>query len=311
MARIDLNRIATFVRVVEAGSFTKAAKTLGVPLSKVSRAVGHLEDELGVRLLHRTTRRLHLSDPGRHFFERMQTVIAETEAATSAVAGFATEPRGLVRITTPVGIGAGRFPLIVRKILERYPGLSLELRMTNHQVDLVGEGFDLAIRSGVLNDSSLIARRVADSTLGIFASHAYLARRGNPQKPSDLTSHDCLTYGRREAKLPWRLRGPRGEQSVNVKSPVVCDDMLFLRECAIAGLGLTLIPLDTAAQAVAAKQLVRVLPRYGVVGGGVYLVWPSQRLVPARVVVVRELLAEELGKLSVPAAGPARDARDQ
>jgi DNA-binding transcriptional LysR family regulator len=297
VATIDLNHVATFVRVVEAGSFTKAAKALGVPLSKVSRAVARLEDELGVRLLHRTTRRIQLSDPGRHFFERMQTVITETEAATSAVTGFAKEVRGLVRITAPIGLAADHLPQIVGKILKRYPGIAIELRMTNRFVDLVAEGYDLAVRGGVLNDSSLIVRKVADSELGIFASPAYVKRHGELRKPSDLLGRDCLSYGSREAKLPWRLRGPRGEQSVNVTSPVVCDDMLFLRECAAAGLGLALIPLETAAPAVAERRLVRVLPQYGVVGGAIHLVWPSQRLVPARVVAVRELLAEELARL--------------
>lgn len=297
MATIDLNRVATFVRVVEAGSFTKAAKGLGVPLSKVSRAIAHLEDELGVRLLHRTTRRLHLSDAGRHFFQRMQVVIAETEEATNAVTGFAREPRGLVRVTAPVGIGAGRLPRIVGKLVQRHPGIVLDLQLTNRFVDIVGEGFDLAVRSGILEDSSLIARKVADSELGIFASPAYLARHGHPRKPGDLVGHDCLSYGNDGVRLPWRLRGPRGEQSVVVSGPIVCNDMIFLRDCAIAGIGLSLIPTETAGPAVAARRLLRVLPQYGVVGGGIYLVWPSHKLVPARVVAVRELLAQELAPL--------------
>jgi len=251
-----------------------------------------------VRLLHRTTRRLHLSDAGQHFFQRMQIVIAETEEATSAVTGFATEPRGLVRVTAPVGIGVDRFPRIVGKLLQRHPGIVLDLQMTNRVVDIVGEGFDLAIRSGILEDSSLIARKVADSELGIFASPAYVARHGQPRRPGDLVGRDCLSYGSRETRLPWRLHGPRGEQSVAVTGPIVCNDMVFLRDCAIAGLGLALIPVETAGPAVAARRLVRVLPQHGVVGGGVYLVWPSHKLVPARVVAVRELFAEELAQLA-------------
>lgn len=294
MATVDLNRIGTFVRVVEAGSFTAAAKQLGVPLSSVSRAVGHLESELGVRLLHRTTRKLHLSDAGQHFFQRMQTVIAATEEATQAVTGFASEPRGVVRITAPPGLGGDRFPDLMAKLFRRHPGIVLELKLTNRVVDLVGEGIDLAIRSGFLEDSSLVARKLTDSSLGIFASPAYLARRGQPRKPSDLVHHDCLSYGAREAKIAWRLSGPRGEQSVAVTGPLVCDDMVFLRECALAGVGLALIPVEIAISSLNSGRLVRVLPRHGVVGGGVYLVWPSQKLVPARVVAVREMLIEEL-----------------
>ncbi len=140
MTTIDLDRIATFVRVVEAGSFTAAARKLRVPVSSVSRAIANLEWELGVRLLHRTTRRLSLTDGGQHFFQRMQTVISETEEATRAVTGLAGEPRGLVRITAPPEVGARAFPRIVATLLRRYPGLVIDLKLTNRVVDLVADG---------------------------------------------------------------------------------------------------------------------------------------------------------------------------
>lgn len=297
MTTIDLNRIAAFVRVVEAGSFTAASRVLGVPVSSVSRAVSNLEGELGVRLLHRTTRKISLTDGGRHFFERMQTVIAEAEEATHAVTGFAADPRGVVRITAPPGLAARHFPAIISRIVRRFPGIVIELRMTNRLVDLVGEGIDLAIRGGVLEDSSLVARKVATSSLGVFGSPAYLKNRGRPRRPADLIRHDCLSYGSREGKLPWRLVGPNGEQTVAVTGPIVCDDMVFLREATLAGLGLSLIPLEIATDEVEAGRLMRVLPRYSFGSGGLYLVWPSQKLVPARVVAVRELLIEELARL--------------
>ncbi len=294
MTTIDLNRIATFVRVVEAGSFTAAARQLGVPPSSVSRAIANLEWELGVRLLHRTTRKLGLTDGGQHFFQRMQTVIAETEEATRAITGLATEPRGLVRITAPPGLGAQQFPVIIAKVIRRHPGLVIELKLTNRVLDMVGEGIDLAVRGGVLEDSSLVARKVAASELGVFASAAYLERRGRPRRPADLAHHDCLVYGGREGKLPWRLTGPRGEQTVSVSGPIICDDMIFLRDAAVAGLGLALLPVEITTAATKSGRLERVLPRHGYQGGGIYLVWPSTRLVPARVLAVREMLIEEL-----------------
>jgi DNA-binding transcriptional LysR family regulator len=299
MTTIDLNRIATFVRVVEAGSFTAAARKLRVPVSSVSRAIANLEWELGVRLMHRTTRRLSLTDGGEHFFQRMQTVISETEEATRAVAGLAGDPRGLVRITAPPEVGARAFPRIIATLLRRHPGLVIDLKLTNRVVDLVADGIDLAVRGGLLEDSSLVARKVAPSELGLFASAAYLERRGRPRRPSDLTRHDCLVYAGREGKLPWRLTGPRGEQIINVSGSIMCDDMVFLREAAVAGLGVTMVPTEITTAEVKAGRLERVLPRHGYQGGGLYLVWPSAKLVPARVIAVREVLIEELSRWAI------------
>lgn len=297
MATIDLNRVASFVRVVEAGSFTAAARQLRVPVSSVSRALANLEGELGVRLLHRTTRKLSLTDAGEHFFRRMQAVVAETEDATRAVLGFATDPRGSVRITAPVNLGEHQLPRIIANIVRRHPAISIELRLTSSVVDLVAEGVDLAIRFGILADSSLVTRKVAQSELGIFAAPAYLERSPRLRGPADLPQHACLSYATRDGRLPWRLSGPQGEATVSVSGPIVCNDMVFLREAAQAGLGLALLPVEITGAELKARRLVRVLPRYSVAGGGMFLVWPSQRLVPARVVAVREMLAAELSQL--------------
>lgn len=297
MTTIDLNRIGTFVRVARAGSFTAAAKELGLPVSSVSRTVAALEEELGVRLLHRTTRRLSLTDVGQHFFRRMVTVLAEAESAARAVMGFAVEARGLVRITAPPDLGGQQqLPAILRRIRERHPGLSFELLLSTRVLDLVADGIDLAVRAGVLPDSSLVARRVRDSSLGLFASPEYLERRGRPRSLDDLSHHDCLCYGSRDGKLPWTLVGPGGARTMIVKGPIVCDDMIFLRDSASVGLGITLVPVDIVSSAVKEGRLVRVLPRYGRTGGAVFVVWPSQKLVPAAVVAARELLIEELEK---------------
>jgi DNA-binding transcriptional LysR family regulator len=178
MATIDLNRARVFVRVVEAESFTAAAAALNVPTSSASRAVARLEEELGVRLLNRTTRKLSLTDAGQQFFTRMQAVIAEAEETTQAVVGLAGDPRGLVRLTAPVDLGLQLLPALVKKIVERHPGLVIELVLTSRRVDLLEEGIDLAIRGGRLEDSSLVARKIISSDLGVFAAPAYLARRG-------------------------------------------------------------------------------------------------------------------------------------
>jgi DNA-binding transcriptional LysR family regulator len=297
MATIDLNRIGVFVRVVEQKSFTGAAQELRVPVSSVSRAISGLEDELGVRLLHRTTRKLSLTDAGQHFFGRMQAVVNEAEQATRAITGFASEPRGVVRITTPPDLGAQELPRVIAKIARQHPGLSIELKLTNHVVDIVAEGFDLAVRGGNLGDSSLVARKIADSEMGIYGSPAYLQHRGRPRALSDLKKHACLRYGARDIYMPWRFTGPRGEESVTVNGPIVCDDLIFLREAAIDGAGLTILPVHMATPSVRAKRLARVLPSHRLTGGTLSLMWPSRKLVPAHVVVVRELLLQELAQI--------------
>lgn len=293
---MDLNRITTFVRVAQAGSFTAAAKALGLPVSSVSRAVAGLEQELGVRLLHRTTRRLSLTDGGGHFYRRMLNVVLEAEEATRAVMGFASETRGVVRITSGPDLGQHQLPGILQKIVRRHPGLSFELMLTPRVVDLVADGIDLAIRAGMLHDSSLVVRKIKDSALALYAAPAYLERRGRPRSLADLRQHDCLCYGGRDGKASWRLVGPNGSKTVSVKGPLVCDDMIFLREAAIAGLGIAMIPNEITTASVANGQLAPVMPRYSLGGGGIYVVWPSQKLVPAPVVAAREMLIEELTK---------------
>ena len=247
-----------------------------------------------MRLLHRTTRKLSLTDGGQDFFQRMQAVIAETEAATLAVTGAAHEPRGVVRLTAPPG--AAGLAQVFTKIARRYPELVLEVRLTTRIVDLVEEGIDLAIRGGVLEDSSLVARKLADpisrcsrrprTWRGAAAAHA--ARSRSPRLPA------LRRQGRQDpvaAQGAARLRERRRVGTYRMRRHDLAARYRHrgYRDGAAAA--------DVAAHAVKAGRLARVLPSHGIVGGGLYLVWPSQRLVPARVVAVRELLIEELTKL--------------
>jgi DNA-binding transcriptional LysR family regulator len=306
MTTIDLNRVSTFVRVVEGGSFTAAAAALGVPTSSVSRSVARLEQDIGVRLLHRTTRKLSLTDGGQHYFQRMQAVIAEAVDASEAVAGFSEAPRGLVRLTAPADIPLA--PILAR-LLGRHPHVQIELISTARQIDLVEEGVDLAIRAGNLGDSSLVVRKIGDTPLGLFASRAYLDRQGLPRAFRELSRHSCVLYRGRPGKRVWRLNGPRGDESVTVSGALAADDMGVVRAAVQEGLGVGLLPARAqapnaqpgaqAGSGLDAMQagLVRLLPKYAVRGGGVYLVWASRRLMPARVAVVRDFLADELARI--------------
>lgn len=295
-AKIDLNRVATFVRVIQTGSFTHAARQLGLPISSVSRTVARLEEDLGVRLLHRTTRRLALTDGGREYFARMQTVLAEAEAATREVTGLARSPAGLVRVTAPDAQLLG-LPALLASITQRHPGLQIDLTLTARRIDLIEEGIDLAIRGGHLEDSTLVAHRLGTSEFGVVAAPAYLARHGTPRTLAELARHDCIRLRTRAGIMPWRFTTASGPKEVTITGALSSDDIGFVHQAALGGAGLAYLPLETLAADLRAERLVRVLPRQSLLTGSLSVVWPSQRLLPARVMLVRDLLVTELSRL--------------
>src|SRR5450432_3748982 len=191
---MDLNHVAVFIRVVELESFTAAAKQLGLPKSSVSRTVTRLEEDLGVRLLQRTTRTLHLTEAGHAYYERARVALTGLEEAASAATDMSTVPRGVVRVTAPGDLGVLNLADIVWRFSRAYPLVHIELSLSSRFVDLVAEGFDLAVRAGKLTDSTLIARKIGSDSLGIFAAQSYLKRRGRPKAFSALTEHDCVLF---------------------------------------------------------------------------------------------------------------------
>jgi DNA-binding transcriptional LysR family regulator len=292
-ATVDLNRIAVFARVVEGGSFTAAATALGVRKSSVSRSVAALEAELGIRLLQRTTRRLSLTDAGRDYFERARDALAALDEAQQAVSSLGAEPRGVVRVTAPVDL-AGELAGVTSAFLRAHPAVRVEMFLTARFVDLVKEGFDLAVRAGPLTDSSLLARKLGDSDLGLFASPAYLARVGRPRRLADLARHDCVAYRAGGAAVAWRLSGPGGEEEVLIRPRVDTDEFAFVRTMLLAGFGVGLAPLTMLAPLADRGELERVLPRYARRSSPVHVVWPSRRFEPAAVALFREALTEAL-----------------
>jgi DNA-binding transcriptional LysR family regulator len=290
---MDLNRIAVFAQVVEAGSFTAAAQALGVRKSSVSRSVAALEAELGVRLLQRTTRRLSLTDAGRAYHARVRDALAGLEEAEQAAAAQGAEPRGMVRLTAPTDMGPGLAP-VVAAFLRANPAVRVEVSLTPRFVDLVKEGFDLAVRAGPLADSSLLARKVADTELGLFAAPAYLARAGRPRRVADLARHECVLYRAPGGAARWRLEGPRGAEEVAVQGRVETDEYAFVRAVVEAGLGLALAPIGQFAALVEAGGVERVLPAHAQRSAPVHVVWPSRSYEPAAVSLLREALLEAL-----------------
>lgn len=290
---MDLNRIAVFARVVEAGSFTAAAAALGIQKSSASRSVAALEAGLGIRLLQRTTRKLSMTDAGRAYYDRAREALAGLEEARQAATSRGAEPRGLVRVTAPIDL-AGDIAAVTAAFLRAHAEVRIEMLLTARHVDLVKEGFDLAVRGGALVDSSLLALKVGDSDLGLFASPAYLKRAGRPRRLVDLRRHECVLYRAGGPEATWRLSSPRGEEKVSVHGRLDTDEFAFLRAMLLSNFGIGLAPVPLLRSLVETGQLERVLPRYANHASPLHLVWPSRRFEAAAVTLFRHALAETL-----------------
>lgn len=296
---MDLNHVAAFVKVVESGSFTTAAAQLGLPKSSVSRIVSRLEEELGVRLLHRTTRKLHVTDAGGAYFERARAALQGLEEAASTASNFSSEPRGVVRFAAPSDAGTLHLTDIIARFRRKYPLVQIDIAFSSRYVDLVGEGFDLALRGGKLRDSSLVARKVGSDSLGVFASTSYLRGRARPKRLQELAQHECLLFHGFQGRADWQLTGPNGEERVTVHGSINADELTFLIQAAMKGLGVALLPTRASLLATEGqgKPLVRLLPEYSGPGADVHLVMPSRRFQPASVVAFCDFLHAELSKL--------------
>src|SRR6185503_19681893 len=278
---MDLNEIAVFTRVVQAGSFTAAAKLLGMPKSTVSRKISDLEERLNARLLQRTTRKLSLTDVGRTYFDYGVRIVGELEAAEHAVGSLQDKPRGLLRVTA--GLNSAWLGDIVADYMKRHPEVQLEILCTGRQVDLVEERFDVGIRAGVLADSSLVARSLGSVTWFLVATGGYLKRRRRPQAPGDLADHDCLLFGAGSTTVNLRLQ--RGEQSaqVAITAHLLVSDFDVLHAAASAGVGIALLPAYRCIEDLRVHRLERVLRDWNAPATPVHAVYPTARHLSAKV----------------------------
>jgi DNA-binding transcriptional LysR family regulator len=296
---MDLNLVMAFVRVVEAQSFTLAAQSLGLPKSSVSRRVTELESQLGVQLMHRTTRKLFLTEAGRSYFEHAERAIAGLEAAAELAAGMDTEPRGIVRVTAPVDLGVLGLAELIAEFTARYPEIHVELSLSSRVVNLAEEGFDIAIRAGRAPDPSLVARRIGSADLGLFAAPRYLALRRPPERLEDLAHHDCVLFRGRDGQAIWRLSGPNGEtSSLAVRGRVNTDEMLFVQQAVASGLGIGLLPTFSITRCAEHRgpELTRVLADYSVHGHDISVLALSGAKRPRRVTLLRDFLVDGLSQ---------------
>lgn len=282
----------TFVHVVELGSFARAADRLGVSVSGVSRSVSELEAHLGARLLHRTTRRLSLTEAGQAFVERAVQLLADLDEAEAAVGAGARRPTGTLRLTCPITFGERHVAPAVAAFARLHPQLGFDVELSDRLVDLVEEGVDLAVRLGPPGSQALIARRIGQMQLVCCASPTYLARHGTPRTPQDLASHRCLNYRYLATRGTWSFRdGAGGEHRVRIDGPVASNNGGFLAAIAAEGLAIALEPGFVVDGELARGTLVSLLPGYAPPSLPIHAVYPSRRHLSAKVRAFVDFLA--------------------
>ena len=287
--------IAVFTRVAETGSFSTAARDLGLSKSAVSKRVAALEDRLGARLINRTTRRLSLTEVGVAFYERAVRILTELEEAEQAVSRLHGEPRGTLRINMPMSFGIGHVAPALADFMARYPELRVAMELTDRRVDLIEEGVDLAIRIAELPDSSFIARRLAPARRAVCASPEYWLRHGRPRHPAELADHTCLIYTYLSAQREWRFKGPKGPVSVRVSGCLEANNGDALRDAAVAGLGVYLAPTFIVGDDLRTGRLEEVLAEYEDSRLSVYAVYPHRQHLSAKVRAFVDFLVERFG----------------
>lgn len=296
MQRTNLNDILVFMAVVDEGSFAAGGRTLGLTRSAAGKAVGRLEDRLGVRLLHRTTRALSVTDEGRLFYERGRAVLAAVDEAEASVAGRLGTPRGVLRLTVPDTFGRLVVLPILKTYLDAWPHTQVEVNLSDRQADIVEEGFDLAVRIGEPPaDSRLVSRVVTTFRALLCAAPSYLAARGTPRSLDDLATHDGLFFSSRGRRQPWRFPGRDGASiRATGRSRLRLDSGQALRDAAVAGLGIAYLPDFLVADDLAAGHLRQVLPAHTVEGAPIVAIYPTRRLLEPRVRRFIDLMVEML-----------------
>lgn len=291
----DFEGLAMFAKVVEERSFAGAARAMGVSVATVSRAVSRLEERLGARLFNRTSRRLALTDFGHSLAERATRLYDEAEAAENAVREMSSRPRGLIRFAVPMSFGLRWVAPLLPDFFRLYPEISIDLHLSDAVVDLVGDGFDAALRVAVLPDSSLVARRLCGVSPVVLAAPGYLARHGEPRHPRDLNGHHCLGYAYRRRQDIWHFTNIAGEEeSVTPTGPLRVTNADALVPMLLDGLAIAELPEFMAAEHLADGTLTAILTDWSLPKGGLYFITPSARTRPAKVGVLADFLIERL-----------------
>jgi len=291
-----LASIRAFTKVVAHGSFAEAARELRLSRSVVSKYVIELETELGVQLLNRTTRSASPTDDGRAYYERCLAILADLEEAELAVTRSQAEPRGLLRVNAPMSFGTLHLGRCMADFMERYPDLQIQLILSDQLVDPVQEGFDVTLRIADLPSSNLIARKIVPARRVICAATAYLERRGTPQTPADLRAHDCLSYGHLATGNQWKLTGPDGDHWIPVPWRLCTNNAEILRDAAVKGNGIALLPTFIAGADLQQGTLRSILTEYRAPELSLYAIYPPNRHLAVKVRAFIDFLVERFGE---------------
>ena len=287
--------IPVFVAVVENGGFSAAARTLGISKSAVSKRINQLEAHLGVRLLHRTTRKLSLTEAGERYFEHAAQALTAAGQAEDAVTELQGEPQGNLKISSPMSFGRLHVAPLIPKLLQRHPKLQIDLVMDDRKVDLVAGGFDVAIRAGNLPASTLIARKLAPVRQVLCASPDYIDRYDRPGTPAELSSHNCLLYSYSSDANEWTLIGEGGPETVTVSGSYQVNNSEALLEALREGIGIGRLPTFVAGPDLKTGRLVKLFESYSLPDFTLYAVFPERQYLPAKVRAFLDFAIEYIG----------------
>ncbi|QIG92576.1 MULTISPECIES: LysR family transcriptional regulator [unclassified Bradyrhizobium] len=291
---MSLDELIVFARVVEAKSFTAAGEKLGLPKSTVSQKIARLEKRLGVQLLARSTRQVRPTDLGVSYYERCVRAIAEIEDAELALRRAHQAPRGLIRMTAPVEFSVNFLGPLIGEFVGQYPEVQVQVDATSRLVDLVEEGVDIAIRVNLVGSPSLIARKVLAMHRGLYASPGYLKNRGKPKQPTDLRRHSCLWFPTGGRIPEWTLVSATGKRNVPISGSIAANNYSLLRDAAIAGAGIALLPSYICRDAVSDKRLVPVLAAWRPEDVPLYLFHPTRRYLSSAIQSFMDFIASRL-----------------
>ena len=291
-----LTSIRAFTKVVDHGGFAAAARELRLSRSAVSKYVIELEQQLGVQLLHRTTRSASPTENGQVYYERAKAILADLEEADVAVTRLQAEPRGLLRINAPMSFGTLHLGSAIADFMAVYRDLEIQLVLSDQMIDVVQEGFDVTLRIAELASSSLIARMIAPAPRVICASPGYLKAHGTPRHPDDLRQHDCLIYGHLATGNQWKLKGPDGDHWIQANGKLCTNNAEILCDAAVKGRGIALLPTFIAGPALRDKKLRTVMSDYRAPELSLHAVYPPTRHLSVKVRLFIDFLVERFGK---------------
>lgn len=281
----DLNDLYFFCLVVDKGSFTKAGTSIGITKSKISRRIAMLEERLGVRLLHRSTRKLALTDIGQVFYQHCKAMVVEAQSAQEAAEQAQLKPRGRIRVSCPALFAQSEFSALITEFMQGFEEVRIVLNATDRAVDIIQEGFDVAIRfqTAAASDSNLVMRKLGDSTSLLVASPIFLQRHGQPQTPEELIHFNCFAKMRHEGINQFLFKHMNGQQvTINFQPLLETNELLMLKKAALAHLGITMLPQEICYEEIMSQQLVQILPEWSLPSAGLYIIYPSRRgLIPA------------------------------